>query len=190
MPSPARGHITTTMPAEAAAPGGGGGGAATAPAPLLPPATDAAAPAYREPSLAILAAVDSPPEPGLSFSPDRSRVLQLHRPPPLPPVADLARPELKLGGLRIDPELNARSRMSHYTRLTIAEFGPDTVLPVRDGRGETTVTVRGGGRACAPFFSFFFLRTPMPTFLPFAHLPRRVPKNVKQIHRATRPVCC
>ena len=65
----------------------------------------------------------------------------MHRPPPLPPVADLARPELKLAGVRIDPALNARSRMGHYERLTVAAFTGDTVLPVRDGGGETPVTV-------------------------------------------------
>ncbi len=42
--------------------------------------------------------VDRPPEPNLSFSPDRRRVLQLYRPPPMPPISELARPEVKLAG--------------------------------------------------------------------------------------------
>ncbi len=42
--------------------------------------------------------MDVPPEPNLSFSPDRKLVLQLYRPPPLPPISELARPELKLAG--------------------------------------------------------------------------------------------
>lgn len=46
----------------------------------------------------ILAIVDTPPEPVLSFSPDRRQLLQLGRPPPLPPISELARPELKLAG--------------------------------------------------------------------------------------------
>jgi hypothetical protein len=43
------------------------------------------------------------------------QVLQLYRPPPLPPITELARPEIKLAGLRIDEEMNSRSRMSYYT---------------------------------------------------------------------------
>ena len=46
----------------------------------------------------IIDLVDVPPEPNLSFSPDRRMVLQLYRPPPLPPISELARPELKLAG--------------------------------------------------------------------------------------------
>jgi hypothetical protein len=46
----------------------------------------------------IIDLVDVPPEPNLSFSPDQSQVLQLYRPSPLPPISELARPELKLAG--------------------------------------------------------------------------------------------
>lgn len=46
----------------------------------------------------IIDLVDVPLEPNLSFSPDRSQVLQLYRPPPLPPISEIARPELKLAG--------------------------------------------------------------------------------------------
>jgi hypothetical protein len=55
-------------------------------------------PGYRLPPPEIASIVDAPPEPILSFSPDRKLVLQLSRPPPNPPVAELARPELKLAG--------------------------------------------------------------------------------------------
>ena len=53
---------------------------------------------YRLPPPEIAAIVDTPPEPLLSFSPDRKTVLQLARPPANPPVSELARPELKLAG--------------------------------------------------------------------------------------------
>ncbi len=51
----------------------------------------------------IIDLVDVPPEPNLSFSPDRSQVLQLYRPPPLPPISEIARPELKLAGKSMPP---------------------------------------------------------------------------------------
>ncbi|GAB4818840.1 hypothetical protein N2152v2_005886 [Parachlorella kessleri] len=91
-------------------------------------------PGYRLPPAEIAEIVDSPPEPLLSFSPDRKLVLQLSRPPPHPPIAELARPELKLAGLRIDPELFARSRMSYYIGAEYTEFTDDLVLPIRNGQ--------------------------------------------------------
>lgn len=69
---------------------------------------------YALPPPEILSIVDSAPNPALSFSPLRDRVLYLHR-PSLPPIADLARPELRLAGVRIDPEAYSRSRMSVCT---------------------------------------------------------------------------
>lgn len=53
---------------------------------------------YMLPSPAIAAIVDAPPEPTLSFSPNRELIMQLARPPVNPPISELARPELKLAG--------------------------------------------------------------------------------------------
>lgn len=50
-----------------------------------------------------------PPHPTPCYPP------QLDRPPSLPPIYEMARPELKLAGVRLDPELYARSKMSYYT---------------------------------------------------------------------------
>lgn len=91
---------------------------------------------YRQPPKEISDIVLSPPEPLLSFSPDRKLVMQLTRPPPHPPVSELAREELKLAGLRIDPESFSRSRMSYYTGMAFAKFTEDVMLPLNDG--ETT----------------------------------------------------
>ena len=89
--------------------------------------------------------MDQPPQPGLSFSPDRARVLQLAPPPPLPPVAELARPELKLAGVRVDAELNARSRMGHYVGLSLVTVTDATVLPA-PVEETIPITARRGGR--------------------------------------------
>ncbi len=56
----------------------------------------------------IVSIIDAPPQPSLSYSPDRTRFLQIARPQPLPPIYEMSRPELKLAGLRIDPEIYAR----------------------------------------------------------------------------------
>ncbi|KAJ7522459.1 hypothetical protein O6H91_18G011700 [Diphasiastrum complanatum] len=73
---------------------------------------------YRLPPKEIKEIVDAPPIPALSLSPKRDKILFLHR-PSLPPLSELARQELKLAGLRIDPECNTLSRMSSYTGISI-----------------------------------------------------------------------
>jgi len=92
-------------------------------------ATSHATSTYKTPPQEILDIVDSPPEPTYSFSPSRKLVLQLSRPPANPPIAELSRPELKLAGVRIDPEGFCRSRMSYYTGMAFAPFTEDLTLP-------------------------------------------------------------
>lgn len=65
---------------------------------------------YRLPPQEIRDIVDAPPLPALSFSPKRDKILFLKR-RSLPPISDLARPEEKLAGIRIDAKCNTRSRM-------------------------------------------------------------------------------
>lgn len=65
---------------------------------------------YRLPPSEIRDIVDAPPLPALSFSPLRDKILFLKR-RSLPPLSDLARPEEKLAGVRIDGKCNTRSRM-------------------------------------------------------------------------------
>ena len=65
---------------------------------------------YQAPPKEIREIVDAPPIPALSFSPKRDEILFLQR-RSLPPVAEFAKPELKLAGIRIDPDYNSGSRM-------------------------------------------------------------------------------
>jgi len=80
---------------------------------------------YRMPSAALAALVDAPPTPAISLSPDRGKLLLLER-ASWPPVAELAGPEVRLAGLRIDPASNGPSRASHYTRLAIKSLADFT----------------------------------------------------------------
>ncbi|CAJ2631925.1 unnamed protein product [Trifolium pratense] len=79
---------------------------------------------YRVPPPEIRDIVDAPPVPALSFSPFRDKIIFLKR-RSLPPLTELARPEEKLAGLRIDGHCNSRSRMSFYTGLGIHQILPD-----------------------------------------------------------------
>ena len=47
--------------------------------------------------------------------------------------AELARKDVRLAGLRIDPEQNSRSRMSHYVSIDVVEVGEDLALPAQPG---------------------------------------------------------
>lgn len=82
---------------------------------------------YRVPPPEIKDIVDAPPLPALSFSPQRDKILFLKR-RALPPLVELARPEEKLAGLRIDGKCNTRSRMSFYTGIGIHQLKPDGTL--------------------------------------------------------------
>ncbi|KAL9250858.1 putative glutamyl endopeptidase, chloroplastic, partial [Drosera capensis] len=82
---------------------------------------------YQLPPPEIRDIVDAPPVPALSFSPNRDKMLFLKR-RALPPLADLARPEEKLAGIRIDGKCNSRSRMSYYTGIGIYQFKDDGTL--------------------------------------------------------------
>ncbi|KAK4372424.1 hypothetical protein RND71_007808 [Anisodus tanguticus] len=82
---------------------------------------------YRLPPHEIRDIVDAPPLPALSFSPLRDKILFLKQ-RSLPPLSDLARPEEKLAGLRIDGKCNTRSRMSFYTGIAIHQLMEDGSL--------------------------------------------------------------
>ena len=103
---------------------------------------------YRTPGAALAAVVDAPVAPTVVLSPDRSQLLLLAR-PEAPSIAELAQPELKLAGLRINPATNGRSREFVFTGLAFKSLagGPErrvTGLPAgarigdyewnRDGR--------------------------------------------------------
>ena len=88
---------------------------------------------YCSPPKEINDIVLSPPEPLYSFSPNREMILQLSRPPVLPPVLELARPELKLAGLRIDPEGFCPSRTSYFPGLSLAPYNESLQMPFKEG---------------------------------------------------------
>jgi len=73
---------------------------------------------YRMPPKAIADLVDAPPTPAVSVGPNRQWMLIMER-PSLPSIAELAQPELRLAGLRINPRTNGPSRASYFTRLIL-----------------------------------------------------------------------
>ena len=73
---------------------------------------------YKMPPKAIVDIVDAPKTPNISISPSKKHVLLLGK-PSLPSIKELAQPELRLAGVRINPTINGRSRASTYNSITI-----------------------------------------------------------------------
>lgn len=75
---------------------------------------------YRLPPAALQAIVDVTRAPALSLSPQRN-IVAVVQTPPLPGIAEVAQPELKLAGLRINPRTCSSSRFSFGTDLAFLD---------------------------------------------------------------------
>ena len=73
---------------------------------------------YQQPVDALRALVDAPLAPSMSLSPDRNMMLLMER-QALPTIADLAAPEMRLAGTRINPRTNGPSRSTGYVSMTL-----------------------------------------------------------------------
>ncbi len=65
--------------------------------------------------------IDAPRNPTVSLTTDRRRLLLLE-PAGLPSIVELAQPELRLAGLRINPRNHSPSRAGHFTGITVMEI--------------------------------------------------------------------
>ncbi|MDZ7344540.1 MAG: prolyl oligopeptidase family serine peptidase, partial [candidate division KSB1 bacterium] len=73
---------------------------------------------YKLPPQAVVDILDAPPTPIVVMSPRNDAMLLVdYR--PHPSIELLAQPFLKLGGVRINPELGSRQRLTQYTRLSV-----------------------------------------------------------------------
>ena len=73
---------------------------------------------YRLPPPEIVQILDQKPTPAAALSPDRARLLLVDY-EPYPSIELLARPFLRLAGIRIDPRLSAMQRTLQYTGLSL-----------------------------------------------------------------------
>ncbi len=102
-----------------------------------PPKNQAAA-EYQLPPKAIADLIDAPPTPGVTVSPDHTWLL-LTEQPALPPISEVAEPELRLAGLRINPRTNGASREFYlkgirFKRVSDGVERAVTGLPAEDSR--------------------------------------------------------
>lgn len=85
---------------------------------------------YQTPPPAITALIDAPATPGLSFSPDRKWMLLLEQ-PGFPSIEEVAEPELRLAGIRINPRTNGPSRSGYTTGLTLKSVSGGVERPIQ-----------------------------------------------------------
>jgi dipeptidyl aminopeptidase/acylaminoacyl peptidase len=105
---------------------------ATAAAAATAPPADGA---YRLPPQTLVDIIDAPPTPGVLPDPHGKWLMILDR-PSLPPIAELAERELRLGGLRIRPQNHAPSRAGYLTGLRVlrlADLSEHRISGLPDG---------------------------------------------------------
>lgn len=73
---------------------------------------------YRDPLPVIGRILDAQPAPAVLASPDRSKLLLMEQ-PGLPTIAQVAAPELRLAGERLNPRNNALSRARTYSTMIV-----------------------------------------------------------------------
>jgi dipeptidyl aminopeptidase/acylaminoacyl peptidase len=105
---------------------------------------------YATPGADIMPIVDAPPTPAIFLAPG-GRFLALVHLQSHPPVAMLARPFLRLAGLRIDPHLRARRRLRRTTAVSVVRTvdGQERFLRLPEGAQVGALTWAPDGRRFA-----------------------------------------
>ncbi len=101
---------------------------------LVTPALVMVAPAaaqlpYQNPPAPIAQILDAPGTPLVSVSPDRSLLALIAR-ERLPPISEVAAPELRLAGLRVNPRTNGPSRSTWYRGIRLQPLTGGPAQPV------------------------------------------------------------
>jgi len=96
--------------------------------------------AYQMPPQVLADIIDAPPTPGVYLSPDNEWLLFLER-PGYPPISEVAQPELRLAGLRINPRSNGPSRARTLNGLTFQRLSNGKQVKVSVGRPTANASV-------------------------------------------------
>ncbi len=107
-------------------------------APTLATAQDAAV-SYQMPPQVLADMIDAPPTPWVAVSPDNQWLLLLEQ-PGHPPISEVAAPELRLAGLRINPRSNAPSRERTMNGLVFQRLDDGKEVRVKGLPDEPRIT--------------------------------------------------
>jgi hypothetical protein len=101
---------------------------------------------YLDPPEPIARILDQPLTPVATMSPGAQWLLLLNR-PSLPPIAEVAAPDLRLAGVRLDPTTNGSSRGSAYTGYVLRAVNGDVERSVQTPPGARLGPVLWSARA-------------------------------------------
>ncbi|MBL8996351.1 MAG: S9 family peptidase [Gemmatimonadetes bacterium] len=85
--------------------------------------------AYRQPPAAIAQILDAPATPVASLSADRSSIMLLAR-PGLPPISEIAAPEYRVAGIRLNPRTSGPSRQNPANGLSVMPITGGAATPI------------------------------------------------------------
>lgn len=95
------------------------------------PASALASPlTYQMPAPELARIVDAPLTPSVSISPDSRTMLLMER-RPLPSIAEISQPELKLAGLSLNPKTNGEARVAYVSGLSFQALPGGKVRAVK-----------------------------------------------------------
>ncbi len=94
---------------------------------------------YQMPPQILADIIDAPTTPGVSLSPNNEWMLLLER-PGYPPIAEVAQPELRLAGLRINPRANGPSRGRNLNGLLFQNLESGKEVQVTDLPAEPRIS--------------------------------------------------
>jgi len=86
---------------------------------------------YQRPPEAIAKLLEAPLTPFVSFSPDKQWILFLDR-SDFPTIEELSRPELRIGGLRINPQNFGPSRSNYTVGLKVKRLSDNEELAIKN----------------------------------------------------------
>ncbi len=84
---------------------------------------------YQMPPQVLADIIDAPPTPSVYLSPDKAWLLLLER-PGYPSIEEVAQPEMRLAGLRINPRSNGPSRARNLSGLSFQRLNDGKIVPV------------------------------------------------------------
>lgn len=85
--------------------------------------------AYQQPPDAIRRILDAPATPTTILAPDRSAILLLER-PGLPPISEIAAPEYRVAGIRLDPRTSGPSRQNPARGISVMPANGGATVPL------------------------------------------------------------
>jgi dipeptidyl aminopeptidase/acylaminoacyl peptidase len=85
---------------------------------------------YKQPPSDVTSVVVAKPTPNVSISPQGTAMVLLDY-NPNPSIGTLARPFLKLGGIRVDPQITARQRITEFVACTVQWVDSGKKVPIQ-----------------------------------------------------------